>query len=429
MFSKQIEFEWHTGEGDFSAIPPAFGGQAQSEAVSRQNDAFRAVNRAVVIICILLISAFALATSNNTPLDELNIARAVAGVERSLVLETEAWETRDHKLFMRTFDPATDYEWRRQLNLRWDTESSVESTPPLVRVHDVAQHDGMALVTLLVTDGGNLAATPHRQYRFYREVAGEWLQTLPTDAFWGDSRLLETPHLRFRYHDREAKVVGAVAADLELTLQTFYATVGESLPTAEKKVTLELIPRALYGWAYAGDRLMVSSPYMLSIPAGGGDAESGDADAFASSIISRFGFRVLDQVRRQGKEPWRTLWDATHPGVHSWLMVTVAQKPQPWNAKADAIFAEHVRKQGPLQLKELRAVTDQIRFPYEWYLRTKLAESVVAYADHTYGRDKIPAMLHALANVRSWEDLTRGVYEVSVEEFEAGWNEYVETRY
>jgi hypothetical protein len=51
------------------------------------------------------------------------------------------------------------------------------------------------------------------------------------------------------------------------------------------------------------------------------------------------------------------------------------------------------------------------------------------YLASSYGRDKLPLFLAALANHSNWETLCRTFFGQSTEEFAAGWQEYLVTHY
>ena len=57
------------------------------------------------------------------------------------------------------------------------------------------------------------------------------------------------------------------------------------------------------------------------------------------------------------------------------------------------------------------------------------AESVVAYAVETYGRDYLPKFLQGIVQYSEWDDLIPGVYGDSEEAFTAGWNRYIAAKY
>ena len=54
-----------------------------------------------------------------------------------------------------------------------------------------------------------------------------------------------------------------------------------------------------------------------------------------------------------------------------------------------------------------------------------LAETMIEYAVQTHGIGKVGDLLHGLSIHYTWADLIPAVYDVSVGEFEAGWNEYL----
>jgi len=64
----------------------------------------------------------------------------------------------------------------------------------------------------------------------------------------------------------------------------------------------------------------------------------------------------------------------------------------------------------------------------EWAQTVALA-TVIEYAVATYGEESLPALVAALEQSTSWESLLASVYDVSVAEFEEGWQAYLAAWY
>jgi hypothetical protein len=55
--------------------------------------------------------------------------------------------------------------------------------------------------------------------------------------------------------------------------------------------------------------------------------------------------------------------------------------------------------------------------------------TVVEYAVEQYGIETLPELLAGLGHYETWSELVPGVYGVSPDEFERGWQEYVAAHY
>jgi hypothetical protein len=59
---------------------------------------------------------------------------------------------------------------------------------------------------------------------------------------------------------------------------------------------------------------------------------------------------------------------------------------------------------------------------YDFYLgKTVLLTTLIDYAVTTYGREHLPELVAGLSQHGSWQSLLPTVYDVSANEFEAGW--------
>jgi len=88
----------------------------------------------------------------------------------------------------------------------------------------------------------------------------------------------------------------------------------------------------------------------------------------------------------------------------------------------------------PTVLEDVQALTDYHVQGYNLSLQIFLDRyiagfTLIDYAIKTYGEEYLPVLLARLETHKSWESLIPNVYDLSAEEFEAGWRQYLEGKY
>jgi hypothetical protein len=61
--------------------------------------------------------------------------------------------------------------------------------------------------------------------------------------------------------------------------------------------------------------------------------------------------------------------------------------------------------------------------------RVVAMETIIEYVVVTYGRERLPRLFAALGQHGSWQSLIPAVFDISADEFEAGWQSYLAHQY
>ncbi|MBV7335927.1 hypothetical protein KFU94_48360 [Chloroflexi bacterium TSY] len=436
MFGTHVTLEWVIGEERYLDIVqlPTSAEHSTRLGVKRQKKFLQLQKRAAIVttrFVTIMLAMIVIATSGLFPLAERERSRSHAGIQRAHDLEHEAWLRTDRQFFVNLLDKEADSEWRIDTAKEWVYRLDHDVAPPTIELQEINVIGDIALVDTLIqyheqnhpsrfSNLSPVGAKIYREVRFYRRDGERWLRTLPPNAFWGPLQEIQTPHLRFRFYAHDARLVTPLAAEMEEIFLAMHQAVGLEQPSTTRRLMLEFVPRALHGESFAGDWILISSPLMLSIP-----KEISNQTVIVDSLVSRFASRVLDDVR-QPYGYWRKpLWRTLHAGVHSWLMLEVGHHAPVWSEDAEAVFQYRLTLQNPLMLDEIAYVRNTADEQREWYWHLKKGESMVQYATEQYGRNRLPALLEGLSTHQSWDDLIPSLYQISRQEFETGWNEYL----
>ena len=130
-----------------------------------------------------------------------------------------------------------------------------------------------------------------------------------------------------------------------------------------------------------------------------------------------------DRVLRVGEADW--LCHVTYGGtplIANRLLSDDCGDSDPAHLMQDMPFP-------PQQLVDLEMIPSIPPRAEQWVHRWQqlaILASIVDYAVTTYGRHTLPLLLQAMSVYDDWETLIPAVFDVSVEEFEAGWHAYLE---
>jgi hypothetical protein len=244
---------------------------------------------------------------------------------------------------------------------------------------EVGGSRGIARIVTIPKDG----APAYRQTRFYRRIGSDWRQTPPDAALWGLERSLETPFFVFHFRQLDAPAVIAVAHQIDALYMTLRHNLGlESAPGSEKlviEVSVTQTPTDTPAWSRLPAPLTVPSPAVYRAP-----VELTDAELLEQSIV----LPLLNYVLAQASERYQM-----HPEEYAFppSMIVTINPP-----------------------KENEAV---------------MLATLIEYAAATYGRERLPVLVAGLVQYDNWETLLPAVFGVSPDEFEAGWQAYLATRY
>jgi hypothetical protein len=292
---------------------------------------------------------------------------------------------------------------------------------------DVKPAAGMIVITMLVDAPvfGRWRSSPYRELRFYRQYEQDWVRTLPTDDFWGREMTLETPHLRITFSERDANTVLAILDQLELVYVQLHGLLRMELPAPEDKLTFRIVPELVRGWGSYGSQQRLTSPILAKVPDG-----MTSADYLAHTMVGRFTNLLINQIVVEQDGAYTYSWRTLLWALDGWLRKELLARRSPWHYQAEETFRKHQHEILPLRLVDV--VEQYINDPFDQQTMMRqymIAESALAYAINTFGRERLPALLVGLHHHGSWSGLIRGVFGVAPEEFERGWNQFVEEHY
>ncbi|MCL4860485.1 MAG: hypothetical protein KJZ93_13805 [Caldilineaceae bacterium] len=330
---------------------------------------------------------------------------------------------------------------------------------------------------VLYTDHG---AAAYRQTRFYRRTAGGWQPTVPDATLWGPERSLATPYFIYHFRQTDAPAVIAVAPQMDALYATMQRNFGLPIkPTPEKlliEVSVTQPPGRATPWFLVRDRLIVPSPAVYWAP-----TELSDSELLAQSLALPLLAQVLAQANEQyhigltwqpligGLYLWQ-VWELDLPlavwreEVVHWLYVDLPAAapgatvvvPKRYQALCDAHklwMSSPVQIEIPLlcldwewerlffafwSLRDPFTRLDQLAAPVHDFDspetkhhrgRSVALATLIEYAVAAYGRERLPVLVAGLEEHENWETLLPAVFGVSASEFEAGWQNYLASRY
>jgi hypothetical protein len=281
----------------------------------------------------------------------------------------------------------------------------------------------LAVATVRVTPPQTYwVPVPFQETRFYRQLDGNWVRTVPPADFWGQTHTLETPYLRFEFFARDLSVVEETAGLLDAAYLEIYRTLDLSRPPMEPKLTFVVEPRVVGGWSSSGPRLTVTSPSLLRIPDGASREER-----FVDAVVGHLTNRALSESLDVSELYHIHNWYNVLGGIEHWIRVEVLDRSPYWHAQAEQAMRQDAVHYLPFRLTDLSG-RGQIG-PEQRLLRMAAAGSLVSYATDTFGPDHLLELLQGFRRYSSWHELTPAVYGMSADAFAAEWNLYLVERY
>jgi hypothetical protein len=158
-----------------------------------------------------------------------------------------------------------------------------------------------------------------------------------------------------------------------------------------------------------------------------------------ASILEPLAVMVLDKriAEYTNCQPWRSLQD----GLRLWIGQEHGLLP------SASRYQLHTRLHGWQNMDSLRLsfltaydtaydTSGCCGWPNDWQyhhgastLRTEAAWTLVSYAMDSYGFSALPSLIEAMGEHNTWEGLIPAVFGVSAEEFEQGWQAYLDSEY
>lgn len=436
MTQRTISFEWRVVENEeaWRALPPpnavltpshaqrAFGSSARA---ARHHVEGRLLGRHIRMALILCVGLFTVTSATFVPAQQREVW-AHNEVRAALQEEELAWKRNDEASYQELIDPLVHSQWQREWRIPWNIDPAARQEMGLIAADVEAWADLVRVKTLFTQPfPADWRSVPYRENRFYQQTATGWVRTLPTSAYWGEVRSLETLHLRFEFYEPDAATIIPLASRLERVYLTLYDLFDLTPPMDEPKLTLAVVPEPVRaGSAYDG-RLRFTSPLLARVPQG-----LSDADHLAHQMVSRFTARVLNETLivtgYSNIDGWQNLLRA----LRGWLRTVVLEDRSPWHQQAEAAFRTLRQAYPDLRLADINdpyPVPVSNREAEMW--QYMVAESVVAYAVERYGWERLPAFVRGLGEYSYWNGLIPRTFGVSVEEFEAGWQQYLAEEY
>lgn len=346
-----------------------------------------------------------------------------AAIAPLVTQELTALHTDDQSLYQRQVDNRNALldttSWLDPWRLRMSQRKQISLTLLDVTLLPATPQAEMAQAAVLVVPPvTHWVSVPYVETRFYQKQGQRWLRIVPPPAFWGDLVVVETGLLRFDAHATDRAAVRALATTVDDVYGAIYETLHVALPT-EEKLRFIVEPRVVSTLASSGTSLRVTSPTLYRIPHNATTTER-LAELVAGHLVSR----GLNEAMNVSELYDARSWYNVVMGVRSWLLGEVLGQPPYWRAPGFAQLRQ-VRQQVPYFY--VSDLTDRGQIDTDHRLvRQSAAELLVMYAVETYGQDMIPDLVRGFRQYKSWGELIPAVFGVAVDEFERGWNGYVD---
>ena len=372
---------------------------------------------------------------------------ARSGVFGALAMEAEAWQTDDVERFATLVANRVGSRWMRIWLGQWNTlvEERQDFATTLVTVELLPDYSA---TTLSVTNRNPIAmatvrvnrppvewwqSSPYLETRFYQQTNKGWLRTLPPTDFWGPRHTMETTHLRFEYHQRDAYSVEPMIDSIESIYVALHELLG--IPTAgdlngnNAKPILAIKPDRVRIWASFGDQVEITSPVLAQIPEG-----LSRQDYVALQFINELTYPIIAKSRRQYNELHRDAgnrsnlrrWEFVIWGLRGWLSTQLLGYRTPWQHEAEQRFRQQIPERLPLDLTDI-AYWRYSRAHFMW--QSVAVESLISYVVDEHGLETLPELVRGFNQFRHWEELVADIYGTSVEEFVNDWNRYIQEKY
>jgi hypothetical protein len=398
--------------------------------------------------------------------------KAEAGLEQ---IEAELQEALTLESWMSTRTASTD-------------QSSIPAAGFTLQNFDL--RGDLARTEVIVTDPS--LPLPYRETRCYQQTDATWERTSPASIFWGSQHILESEHFVFHFHLHDATAVAEAspilnALYLHLSQMLGLPTAGQDRLIVDVAADPHLsVFRRLH---VIENEIRVLSPSLLQIPLTSSPAEA-LVQAVSIPLLHYLVDQTTSEWIRDVDWPLNWRWEPIYEGIELWLFWESGGPLTQWRSE---IMNWFYRKPGgrrlspkqslpegfqefcqlcnmigisPLDLALPLSCTadfsiDGITFRFVPPMPTRLADLVhplpcladiesqgaasmsfriflsqivasstlIDYAVDTYGQERLPLLLNLLDTETGWETLISTVFGVSANEFEAGWQVYLEDQY
>jgi len=188
------------------------------------------------------------------------------------------------------------------------------------------------------------------------------------------------------------------------------------------KLTFMVEPRVVGTWSSSGVRIEVTSPSLYRIP-----EDASASTQLAGTITSHLVSRAFSKALVTAELYYVPQWYNVLGGLRDWARADVFEQPSYMHKPAQARLRRSGSRYLPFRLNDLTE-RGQLQ-PEQRLMRYIVSESLAAYAMDTYGRDHLPRLVRGLRQYESWDELIPAVYDMDVDTFTAGWNQYLVEKY
>lgn len=360
--------------------------------------------------------------------------------EVALVLEAErtAWLRNDQKRLRQLIDEQVEEQWIRAWVRQRDVDHNNGRTASLLdidssyqaQILDLRLDDQLAAVTMLihhpVTNWWEIS--PSRERRFYRRSERGWVRTLPEAGYWGAYQEFETTHLLFRVPKHDAVAVQRIAASMDTLYQKLATLLELSISpqaSTEEKIIFVFVPNRSTRWNESREWLEATTPSLREIP-----APLSDEQYLAHYVTGRLISLSIDETFAAYSQFSRYRWEMVLWGLRGWLQLHLLEERAPWQQQAEKIFLRSPKSQQPLTFIDINSARDASPITRERLLwQYMAAESFIDYTVTHFGTDTLPLLIQSTIKYRSWAGLIQGVYGLTAEEFERGWNQHLKNHH
>lgn len=348
-------------------------------------------------------------------------------ISQSVAVEAWAWHQLDLAAVTASLDPDAREDW-----VRWHTNyqqgrrnwAGKDARQPQVAVGTIEfLGRGRALVEVRLTAAEVPNVEAYREYRIYRNLAGEWLRTSTDTALWGAENEQTAGPFRFVYNAQDGAAVEEVASQVETIWQNLHDRLG--LPPAADNGSLQIVIQGenvgIGSVRFEGDRLLLLSPKLTRRPVYEDEAQT--LSRMLSTALTR---RAIERfMQGRGFDP---RWSVTYEAALEWLAEDVNPLLPPDPKQESGALRKWVAQNGLPRLDDL---LEKRTASYFWWTgwASTAGHSLVAYGMNTYGAERIDDLIVGLTTAEDWDDLTQEVFQVSAQEFELGWHDYLRWRY
>ncbi|MBV7327776.1 hypothetical protein KFU94_05855 [Chloroflexi bacterium TSY] len=284
--------------------------------------------------------------------------------------------------------------------------------------------------------------------------------------------LLVTEHFRFYSVPEDLSLV----EDIGPRIEDFYRSLRQDfgLPPHREHMIVEIQKKSVVRRRYHLDNdrwtIAIPSPQLLVLP-----TNFSKTDAIVVFLTSALAEQMLEEIQQPAKVGWawrqmpevfRRWYVARHHAVlsewHNGMVAWLTTLEQPTTAHAiprplrrtcrnfgQATLSIAWHGAIPVQACMATTLDDDTGLPIphlpislealsssrydwaestyriKWWVRLKATETVIDYVVSQYGQEQIGSLFHGFTQYDDWEELIPAAFNIPADEFEAGWQNYV----